>query len=889
LGELARAISAAAASHPEPLILCQIVLADCQAAIADVVAGDREVGGKPSEALLKWTNGSNTADCFTTIAATNIDSEDIGFPGESSIASQFNLEELAAGSFSLESLAVNESEVGSFSLESLAVSEPAEVPFSLESLAIGEPAVIAAIDPVAEAGLPDLITENTPNSSADSSLELLFGQTGDIADREDLFAVETLTTSISPEEETAVSLEAAMAAFSPARMALTLTEKPITNLAEVVAALDRSTQLPTAADLAPLLPPPAKKRRQRSKQTAANTTPGLTVRVEMERLDLMNDRIGELALERYTLDTYADRLQATIERLRYNCEQFQELATKLQTQADGQLIQPITRVNSDSSDFDRLELDRYTDLHAQLEETIAQIAQIQERIDDLSVISRQSHVALERQQRAIVGLRDDLMWARMLPFQEIVANLPRSVRELSLQYGKSVDCELQGTNVLMDRSTIERLRDPMIHIVRNAFDHGIEPAEVRTAKGKPERGKIVVSASQQGSYTTIEVRDDGGGLNLDRIRAKAIERGLVDAATADRLTPSELTEFILQPNFSTAERVTALSGRGVGLDIVAEQLRAIQGSIKIDTVPNRGTTMTIRVPLALTLANLVLCMAGGTPYALIQDSIYAVVVPQPSQIDTLNNKTFFRWQNNLLPLYKLTDLLTYQVPLNPAAEADLLSATIPHPSDWLPPVAIIRDRQQWYAFQIDRLCGEQESTIKSLGNLIAAPKYIYGCTLLGDGTLVPVLNLHALLERATQSSDRPSRQAANQSAANIPTILVVDDSITIRDSLTTTLTKAGYRTIEAKDGKEALDTLQQGANIDLVISDLEMPNTNGFELLAAKRLDKDIAKIPTMIISSRNGEKHRKLASQLGAVDYFTKPYIDNDLIIAVDNLIKNN
>jgi two-component system, chemotaxis family, sensor histidine kinase and response regulator PixL len=281
-------------------------------------------------------------------------------------------------------------------------------------------------------------------------------------------------------------------------------------------------------------------------------------------------------------------------------------------------------------------------------------------------------------------------------------------------------------------------------------------------------------------------------------------------------------------------------------------------------------------------------MAGGTPYALIQDSIYAVVVPQPSQIDTLNNKTFFRWQNNLLPLYKLTDLLTYQVPLNPVAEADLLSATIPHPSDWLPPVAIIRDRQQWYAFEIDRLCGEQESTIKSLGNLVAAPKYIYGCTLLGDGTLVPVLNLHALLERATQSSDR-SRQVAIQPAANIPTILVVDDSITIRDSLTTTLTKAGYRTIEAKDGKEALDTLQQGTNIDLVISDLEMPNTNGFELLAAKRQDKDIAKIPTMIISSRNGEKHRKLASQLGAVDYFTKPYIDNDLIIAIDNLIKNN
>jgi two-component system, chemotaxis family, sensor histidine kinase and response regulator PixL len=676
-------------------------------------------------------------------------------------------------------------------------------------------------------------------------------------------------------------------------------------IAEITSNFDKLAPI-TLATFAP--PPKTIKpsRVKKSRKVIATNTSQLSVRVTLDRLERMNNLMGELAIERNGLAISNEQCTDILGQLRSKCANFQAISDKLQQIADTLAIsvQPQSTRNHQStlaigqdlqippaqiaqSEFDIIELDRYSEVHHIAQATSEQLAQIEEQIEDLALFTTQSYHQIDRQKQHISHLRDDLMWARMLPLGEILNRFPRTLHDLSIEFNKPVDLQITGAGVLVDRAVIDKLLDPLVHLLRNAFDHGIDFPADRLLIGKSDRGSIEITAYHQGSQTVIEITDDGRGIDPDKIRAKAIALGLItpiDAATATR---AQLFDFLFTPGFSTADRVTKLSGRGMGLDIVKEQIQSTKGTISINSELGRGTTFTLRIPLTLTIAQLMVCQVGRAVYAFPADSIQKIVVPTPSQIAEQGTQQVFHWQNLTIPIYKLADLLTYAIPVPPRTISYTLKSSADNPVDWLPPLLLIRKGNQMIALEIDRLITEQELTIKPFGKAIAAPSYSYGCTILGDGIILPVLDPHTLIQVLV---DQP--QLTPITAPALPTmagnsILVVDDSITTRQSLCLSLEKFGYRTLQAKDGQEALQVLRQKVSeIKLVVCDVEMPNMNGFEFLNVYRQDQIIRHIPVVMLTSRSNTKHRQFAAHLGAVDYFIKPYIEQDFMTAIEKII---
>jgi two-component system, chemotaxis family, sensor histidine kinase and response regulator PixL len=635
-------------------------------------------------------------------------------------------------------------------------------------------------------------------------------------------------------------------------------------------------------------------RRKKSRKIDPATASQLTIRVALDRLERMNNSVGELAIERNGLALHGEQTKDTIRELRLKCASFQTIGDRLRQLADSLSITARYSIldsakSALSSDlhhqFDDLELDRYGELHRIAQETVEQIAQIEEQIEDLTLFTTQADRQIDRQKQLLTYLRDDLMWARMLPLGEILNRFPRTIHDLSVKYNKPVDLKITGAGVLVDRAAIDKLLDPLVHILRNAFDHGIDPLAARQAAGKPDRGLIEINAYHQGSQTIVEVRDDGGGIDLDRIKAKAIALGLISATA--QLTEAQILDNIFSPGFSTAAKVTELSGRGMGLDIVKEQIQAIKGTISIQSQLGRGTTFTLRIPLTLTIAQLTICEAGKAIYAFPTDSIQRIVVPTASQLEQQADRQFLSWHNLQIPIYHLSDLLTYAIPVPERVLSYTLKTSAKNPSDWLAPILLIRTGERIVGLQIDRTIGEQELTIKPFGKAVTPASYSYGCTILGDGSILPVLDPHTLI-RAT--IDRPHCALVSSVPTPQPLasalILVIDDSVTTRQSLCLTLEKYGYRTLQAKDGQEALQLLREKVTeIKLAICDVEMPNMNGFEFLNIRRQDPTLTHIPVVMLTSRSNTKHRQFATHLGAIDYFIKPYVESTFIMAIEQL----
>ncbi len=678
-------------------------------------------------------------------------------------------------------------------------------------------------------------------------------------------------------------------------------------IAQITSDFDKLAPI-TPATFAPPPKPIKPSRIKKSRKVITPATPQLSVRVTLDRLERMNNLMGELAIERNGLAISNEQCTDILGQLRSKCENFQAISDKLQQIADTLAIsaqqqparsdQSVLAIGPDlqtaqaqiaEGEFDILELDRYSEVHHIAQATSEQLAQIEEQIEDLALFTNQCHHQIDRQKQHISHLRDDLMWARMLPLGEILNRFPRTLHDLSIEFNKPVDLQISGAGVLVDRAVIDKLLDPLVHLLRNAFDHGIDFPAARQAIGKSDRGSIEITAYHQGSQTVIEITDDGRGIDLDKIRTKAISLGLLTPTDAATATKAQLFDFLFTPGFSTADRVTKLSGRGMGLDIVKEQIQATKGTISIDSELGRGTTFTLRIPLTLTIAQLMVCQVGKAIYAFPADSIQKIVVPTPSQIAQQGTQAVFHWQNLTIPIYKLADLLTYSIPVPPRTISHTLKSSADNPVDWLSPLLLIRKGNQMIALEIDRLITEQELTIKPFGKAIAAPSYSYGCTILGDGIILPVLDPHTLIQVLVEQPQPRSiaLPAIPTSAGN--SILVVDDSITTRQSLCLSLEKFGYRTLPAKDGQEALQILRQKVSeIKLVVCDVEMPNMNGFEFLNVYRQDQTISHIPVVMLTSRSNTKHRQFAAHLGAVDYFIKPYVEQDFMTAIEKIIVN-
>ena len=645
-----------------------------------------------------------------------------------------------------------------------------------------------------------------------------------------------------------------------------------------------------------------------------------TIRVDLPRLERLNNFSSELVTQENASILQSQQLQSKIERIQKQFKSFDLLSKNLQTWLDkAQRSQVKTQeltvdsfqisaisdnaISDDFSDdanlltdFDPLQMDSYSNLHSFVQEALEDIAQMDEGMRDMKVLMQQTQQTQRRKQQILKQVRYDLLWSRMLPLGDILSNLPRMVREMSNKYNKQVNLKLFGTGTLVDKSVLEKLYDPFVHLVRNAFDHGTESAQKRLALGKPLVATIEIRAYYRGNLTYIEIKDDGNGINPEKVKAKAIAVGLLEFEKADRITNEELYQFLFAPSFSTADIVSEISGRGMGLSTVQEQVRSLKGSIEIKSEIGQGTTFTIKLPLTLSIAKLMIFSIQERLLAIAIDTLLGIVTVDTDEIQIIQGKEFFRFEDRLIPLYPISIFADgYPLPKQSLDIFGIESFTDENQTTLL----LFSEGDQIVALPIDRILNEQELAIKPFGKAIAPPPYIYGCTVLGNGTLVPVIDSSALM-----SIKQPAKSliSGHQPASNIisspplieskpqlisrKTILIVDDSLTARQALYLTLEKFGYQIIQSSDGREAIEQLARFPEIQAILCDVEMPNMNGFEFLAACRKDRRYLNIPIVMLTSRSGAKHRGVAQTLGASGYLTKPYLEQELIKTIQALL---
>ncbi|MFB2836763.1 response regulator [Floridanema evergladense] len=653
-------------------------------------------------------------------------------------------------------------------------------------------------------------------------------------------------------------------------------------------------------------------------QTASNTKNTYSsVRVDLELLERLSHLAGEMLIGQNRQANISEQLEESIDQLWYRLRRHQQTISELRDWSDQLLIaQERQRViqNWDAS-FDSLELDQHSEFHELLQATLEDLVQLEEAIESTDYLAKQSSQILAKQRRLLNSTQEDLRTARMLPLGEIFSRFPRLLQQLSSAHNKKVKLTLIGTEVLVDRALAEKLYDPLLHLVRNAFDHGIEAPEIRANQGKPETGNIEICAYHRANKTIIEVRDDGQGLDLERIRKRAVEMQILSVEQADKTSETILLNLLFEPGFSTASQVSDLSGRGIGLNVVRSQMDMLSGSVIVNSEPQKGTTFLLQFPLSLTMAKLMICEAKGVVYALLSDAIDQIILPKSEQLQYSNGQRVLHLNSNantVIPVYNMAELMTG----NSANLRNRLAAVEQHNSQSetfkfsTTPLLLLRQTSQvdlWQgteviALEIDQIMGEQELVIRSLGKAIAPPSYIYGGSTLADGRLTlvidPIILISQLLDQVAGKTSNSDWQWEINSSQLDPEIyslpmlstppkkiLVVDDSISVRQTLAMTLQRSGYQVLQAQNGRDALHQLQQNSGIQLVICDIEMPSMNGFEFLNSYRQDATLPQVPVMMLTSRTGEKHRLLAKELGAMGYFTKPYRESEMLQAIADL----
>jgi len=629
------------------------------------------------------------------------------------------------------------------------------------------------------------------------------------------------------------------------------------------------------------------------------TAPAQTVRVDLEKLQRLNYLSGELLTNQNRQVAADEQLQQVVQKLQQQLQQHQQILRQMRDWSNRMLIRPERQHSwarlslSPWSGFDSLEMDPYSEFHVLLQSALEDTVQLEESTEAIALFTQQSNQTLEKQQRLLTNVRDDLMTARMLPVGEIFNRFPRMLQQLAAVHGKKAELQLVGNDVLVDKAIAEKLYDPILHLVRNAFDHGIESREVRLERGKPETGQIRLHAYQQNRWTMVAVSDDGKGLDFEKIFERAIEMNLLALEHTSNLTEAKLLDLLFEPGFSTARELSDLSGRGMGLDVVRTQLEAMQGSITIQSEPQRGTTFLLQIPLTLNIVKVLVCQAGSQVYAFLTDAIEQIVLPQADQIKDWRDQRVFQWRQEttqMVPLRKLSELIEYTNPL----PSGPLRRGEPEPAA---PVLLLRQGSLLLALEVDSVLGEQELVIRPVTGMIMPPPYVQGCCILADGRLTLMIDSNALLEQEQKPTAKelptlhrpapaPPSSSTVASQTTLTQILVVDDSITLRQNLALVLQKAGYQAIQARYGGEAIVQLQQHPAIGLVICDVEMPGMNGFEFLSHRSGSPALAKVPVVMLTSRGGGKHRQIALELGANAYLTKPYLDQELLTTVAGLI---
>lgn len=634
-----------------------------------------------------------------------------------------------------------------------------------------------------------------------------------------------------------------------------------------------------------------------------------TVRVPLKQLEQLNDLFGELTIERSGLDLQIERLRNSVKILERKVRSLQQSHHRRQTAAlQSSTFQPTLPTTSSflsevafSPDSNQLRQETTPRLPQPMSqpnsgnrlndeadeastEMMANVVQLQEVSGDIDLCLQETEQIVGDLNRTSKQLQFCISQLRMRPFADLVGHFPRALRELALQHGKNVELKIHGGDTPIDRSILEALGNPLMHLLRNAFDHGIEDPETRKANGKPEQGTISIEATYRGNQALITFKDDGRGIPLDKVRQRAQYLGLDREAIANA-SDEEVLTLIFEPGFSTADEVTSLSGRGVGMDVVRTNLRQVRGDIKVETKAGVGTTFTISVPLTLSVARVLLVESRGILLAFPTTAIEEMLLLNVEQISTIEDKSQLRWKEYSVPLIYLGDWLKFRRLQNANEDRTqpLMSA---------PTVLLIANGSDWVGLQVDRCWGEQEVAIRSVEGNIPMPPGFNGCTILGDGKVVPLVNTPELLYWIATSQHPASvepedrHRAAAEQQNQRPTILVVDDSINVRRLLSLTLEKVGYRVEQGKDGLDALEKLMGGSQIAAVVCDIDMPRLDGYGFLARVKSNPAFQQLPVVMLTSRSGIKERQLALNLGATAFFCKPYDKQQLSETLERLI---
>lgn len=665
---------------------------------------------------------------------------------------------------------------------------------------------------------------------------------------------------------------------------------PLVIETQVEAAPSQSQQAPSeqASNVVPLpLTKPSPDVQQDTQATQAQAAsqaqqariqPQEMVKVPAELLDGLVNLAGETSISRGRLENQVTDFSYTLEEMDSTLDRLKDQLRRLDIETEAQVLFRREQQGPDYEDFDPLEMDRYSQLQ-QLSRSLVESAS--DLIDIKATLlnkTKDAETLLLQQSRVNTELQEGLMKTRMVPFSRLVPRLRRIVRQVGQELGKQVELHVSNAEGEMDRSVLERLISPLEHMLRNAVDHGLESQEKRIAAGKPETGNIYLDLSRDGGDVVLRLADDGAGVNLQAVRNKAIERGLLTANT--QLPDQEILQFILQAGFSTAEKVTQISGRGVGMDVVNSEIKQVGGTVVIDSQEGKGTEFVIRLPFTVSVNRALMTKVGDALFAIPLNSIEGIVRISAKNLLELykQDKPVYHYGGREYQLDYLGNLLRDE---NTVRLSD---------SNTPMPVVLVRGSQP-AAIQVDTLMGSREIVVKTLGPQFNSVLGVSGGTILGDGSVVIILDLPNMMRHVNSLEYKQHVQLQHQAEAQleraddgITSVLVVDDSVTVRKVTTRLLERNGMEVRTAKDGIDALEVLQDHIP-DAVLLDIEMPRMDGFEVATQMRHHSVLKNVPIIMITSRTGDKHKERAMSIGVNEYLGKPFQEEILLSKIKEI----
>ncbi|MBL8395071.1 MAG: Hpt domain-containing protein [Candidatus Accumulibacter sp.] len=600
----------------------------------------------------------------------------------------------------------------------------------------------------------------------------------------------------------------------------------------------------------------------------ADSSQRASLRVRADLIDRLVNEAGELSIARSRIEGEMRGIKASLLDLTENVIRLRRQLRDIEIQAELQMQSRTAQAGEQHADFDPLEFDRFTrfqELTRMMAESVNDVATVQQNLlknlDD-------ANAAIIAQARLNREVQQELMSVRMVPFGNIADRLYRIVRQVSKEIGRRANLEISGAQLELDRSVLDKMVAPLEHMLRNAIAHGLEDAQHRLTMGKPEIGEISLTLKQEGNEIILSLSDDGAGLDIDRLRERGLSSGLLHKDDASN--PERVVELIFAPGISTANEVSQLSGRGIGMDVLKSEVTSLGGRIEVVSLPGQGTTFRLYLPLTLAVTKALLIRSGNRQYAIPSAMIEQALDLKEKALARIRDAREAVWTGNHYPFNYLPHLL-----------GDGQALPEKHTQYW---VLLLRSGSKRVALQVDELLGNQEIVVKNIGAQLARVIGIDGATVLGNGQVVLILNPIALASRDRQPaavSPVPTiRQPLTDGSrtASVPTIIIVDDSLTVRKITSRLLAREGYQVMTAKDGVDALEQLVAVVP-DVMLIDIEMPRMDGFELTRNVRSDKRLGSVPIIMITSRTAEKHRQYALELGVNHYLGKPYQEDELL----------